>query len=331
MTANLPILRTSERAAFKRCPRFWWWAYREGWTPKVKQADALWFGIGIHEALAQWYKKGTRRGPHPADTFAEWAGDEIAYAKTYLTESFDEPVWEDTRELGIAMLEEYEHHWGKDSQWDIIAIESSFRVKITSKGQPIAIFRSRWDGVLRDKGDSRIYLLEHKTANQVVTAYLELDDQAGAYWAVAGPILRARGVLKESEEIAGIVYNFLRKRMPDKRPRNAEGLYLNKNGSVSKQQPLPQFVREYVLRSPHEHATQMQRLADEVTIMSSIRAGELPVIKNPTKECIRCAFLTPCKLHERGGTAYKTVLKADFVQKNPYEDTRESSSLNGTI
>lgn len=199
-----------------------------GYKPKGQQADALWFGIGIHEALALWYLRGKRRGPHPAETFEAWVGDEIRYAKTWLDDQYEEAVWEDAKELGIAMLNGYVDHWGKDSQWSIISVEQPFAVRISRKGEPVAIFKSRWDGVFRDLADGQIYLLETKTASQIVTAYLEMDDQGGSYWAVASEVLQAKGVLKAGEKIAGIRYNFLRKAMPDERPQNSDGLYLNK-------------------------------------------------------------------------------------------------------
>lgn len=224
----IPILRTSERATFKKCAWRWLQEYRYGYKPRGIQADALWFGIGIHNALAEWYLKGKRRGPHPADTFEAWCGDEIAWAKSYLTETFEEPVWLDARDLGIAMLEGYVDTYGKDSQWQIISVEQPFEIAIRRERQTAVIFKSRWDGVFRDLATGLILLLESKTASQIATAYLELDDQGGAYWAVAGRVLRANGVLKKNEEIGGIQYNFLRKAMPDDRPQDANGLYLNK-------------------------------------------------------------------------------------------------------
>lgn len=323
--ADLPTLRTSERAAFKRCAQRWWWEYRMGYRQRSPQADALWFGIGIHEALAQWYLKGKKRGPHPADTFDAWAGEEINFAKTYLDETFDEPVWLDAHELGIAMLEEYVSAYGKDPQWDIIAIEQPFRVRIVREKRPVAYFTSRWDGVLRDLGDGKIYLLENKTAAQIVTAYLELDDQGGSYWAVASQLLRAKGILGDGEHISGIIYNFLRKAKPDERPQNADGQYLNKDNSISKRQPPQAFVRTIVDRSPKEQATQLARIADEVTVMNAVREGIIPITKTPTKDCPRCPFWVPCGLHERGSDSYLTVLRNNFQQVDPYADNRKSA------
>ena len=223
----IPILRTSERSTFKKCVWRWLMEYRYGYKPRGFQADALWFGIGIHNALAEWYRKGKRRGPHPADTWEAWCGDEIAWAKSYLTDTFEEPVWLDARDLGTAMLEGYVDQWGKDSRWHIIAVEQPFEIAIRRDRQTAVIFKSRWDGVFRDLETGLILLLESKTATQIATAYLEMDDQGGSYWAVAGRVLRANGVLKRGEEIGGIQYNFLRKAMPDERPVNSQGLRTN--------------------------------------------------------------------------------------------------------
>jgi len=297
-----------------------------GYKQQSPQADALWFGIGIHEALALWYLKGTKRGPHPADTFEAWAGDEINFARTYLDETFDEPVWVDAKELGIAMLEQYVDYYGKDSQWKIISVEQPFRVRIMYKGTPVAYFASRWDGVLLNLEDGQIYLLENKTAAQIVTAYLELDDQGGSYWAVASHLLRQQGILKPKEQIAGIIYNFLRKAMPDERPYNEDGQYLNKDGSVSKRQPPKLFHREPVERSPLEQRTQLERIADEVAVMNAVRKGQIPVTKTPTKDCPRCPFWIPCTLHERGNQhAFHEVMKNHFRQVDPYGDMRKSA------
>ena len=327
---ELPTVRTSERGAFRRCPQKWWWAYRLGLTPKHRGADALWFGIGVHEALAKWYGKGKKRGPHPADTFLDWIGDEeaqipAAYADHERAED-ERAKYEDARELGEAMLVSYVEEYGKDEQWNVIAIEQSFSVRVTRNGEPIANFASTFDGVVYDEEDGQFYLIEHKTASSINTAYLALDDQAGAYWAVAGPLLKARGIMKEDQRLAGIQYNFLRKTKGDDRPRNEGGAYLNKDGSVSKKQPPRRYVREVVERLPVEQRSQMSRLADEVRIMNGMRSGELPVTKSTTKDCTFCEFFIMCQLHERGGDSWKEVAKADFTRRNPYEDSRKSAS-----
>lgn len=297
-----------------------------GLVPKDDDGGALWFGIGIHIALAEWYKKGKRRGPHPAETFSNWVGDEIQYIARSREEWEDRTKWEEAGELGIEMLENYVDEYGKDSRWIVIASELPFMVTITHEGKGIARFASTWDLLYRDEEDGRIYLGEHKTAGQISTPYLELDDQGGGYWALAGPYLRAKGILKPGEEIAGINYNFLRKAHKDDRPRNAHGAYLNKDGTVSKRQPPPLFVRHLVERTPSEQRSQLERFAAEVRWMNAVRDGTLPLIKNTTRDCTWCPFFDMCKLHEKGGDKYKQIMNALYVRQDPYADKRKSAA-----
>jgi hypothetical protein len=372
---DLPTLRTSERRLFKECPWAWYMAYRMGYSPKAIQADAAWFGIGVHEALAQWYKKGKRRGIHPAEFFDDWVGDEIGFAKTWLDDEFEEAVWYDARDLGVAMLEAYVERYGKDPQWHILSTEQPFQITITDHGEPVAIFKSRWDGVARDLATGKIILLEHKTASQIVTAHLENDDQGGSYFAVAGHLLRKAGVLKRGEEIEMIVYNFLRKSKPDERPRDEDGLYHNKPtkehyisallaegirtversspksgpvavdkataadlvaaasfaqievlGDISKSQPPEPFLRHPVMRTQSENATQLRKIADEVAWMNAVRDGTLPLIKSPSKACTRCPFRNPCILHDQGSDSWESILRSNFIQRDPYEDDSKTAA-----
>jgi hypothetical protein len=319
---NIPVFGTSERSCFRRCPQKWWWTYRMGLVPKGDHPDALWFGIGIHEALAQWYGKGFNRSKvHPADYFLDWCGDEerVIRRSKESWELEDGPKFEDAKLLGQAMLEQYIDEYGRDQDWEVLAVEHPFIIKVVRDGVPLAYFASTWDGVYRDANDGLVYLMEHKTAAQIMLAYLELDDQGGTYWAVADSICRGNGWISPREHLAGITYNFLRKQFPDDRPQDDQGNYLNKDGTISKRQPAPYFVRHIVDRSPKEHASQMNRMADEVAWMNAVRSGELPVIKNTTRDCTFCPFFDMCKLHERGGDAWIEFKDARFDQRDPYE------------
>lgn len=294
-----------------------------GLVPRNESPDALWFGIGVHEALAVWYKSGRQRGVQPATTFAKWCGEEERYISANYSdrdkEWFDKPKFENAKELGIAMLKGYVETYGKDSDWDVIAIEHPFKTRLVIDGEPFVEFWSTWDGVYRYLGDGRIYLMEHKTATQIQLAYLGLDDQAGSYLAVAEAYLKAKDILKPSEHIEGITYNYLRKSMPDERPQNADGQFLNKDGTVSKKQPPKYFVRQTVERTAAESKIQLVRMSNEVQWMNAVRSGEMPVIKNTTKDCTYCEFFTMCQLHERGGNGWEAFMRADFDQLNPYE------------
>lgn len=229
---NAPLLTTSERRAFKRCPARWYWEYRQGLRAS-EAAPALWFGIGIHEALAHYYGNlGYIRNLDFVDVWNTYC-DEDEMSKVIRTRPFDdaEEQWVDAKALGAQMLRGHHEKWGGDPDWDVIAIERPFQIEIPDPADPagtLALFTSTWDGVKRDRNTKRIGLMEHKTAKAISTGHLPMDDQGGSYWTFATMILRHEGVLGKRETIDEITYNFLKKAMPDDRPKDAEGYATNK-------------------------------------------------------------------------------------------------------
>lgn len=229
-------VRTSERRSFKRCQYRWLWGYKQGLKP-LREANPLWFGQGIHIALAEWYKPGFERGEHPADVFARVAaGDEKVRVPNPDFES-DQQEFSEHVAMGIDMLRRYVDTFGKDSDWEMIQPEMSFELNFPhpETGEPNWLqYNGTFDGVFRYVGESsaemaygEIWLLENKTAASIQIAHLPLDDQAGSYWALAEEVLLARGILQPGQEISGIMYNFLRKVPEDTRPKNSEGYYCN--------------------------------------------------------------------------------------------------------
>jgi hypothetical protein len=312
------ILRTSERRDLKRCPLRWWWAWRAGLTPNAVDSK-LWFGGGIHDALAQWYLAGLERGPHPAETFARWCLNEEHYIRTK-NGLFDQPKWIDARDLGLQLLIAYVDHYGRDDNWDVIATEQPFEVAIGGIG---TIYSGTFDGVYRDRRTGKIWLMEHKTANQTpATGYLELDDQAGSYYAFAEIILKHLGIMQKDEHIEGIMYNFLRKGLPDMRPQNEKGQYLNKNGTVSKVQPKPLFMRHPVFRTEKQRAKMIDEIKAEVQLIEMYRTHQLPLTYTPTKDCSwDCSFYQMCQLYQSGDD-WKEFRDAMFTRRDPYLDHR---------
>ncbi len=331
--SKVPILRTSERKAAKACLWAWWQRWRMGLVPLGTVSDALWFGTGVHIALANWYcGPALKRGPHPAETFGNWADGEIRHIKTSnrlgnAAEAFIEEKLVPAAELGRVLLEGYVAEYGRDDSWSIIRPEYSGQIDVADPDYPeeiLVIYAFTYDLLYRDLRDTRIKLEEHKTAKTISTNHLKLDDQAGSYWAIADQQLRAEGVLGSKERIWGIEYNFIRKAMPDERPRNAEGLCLNKNGTVSKLQPKPLYVREQVHRTPAERAAQIRRIQNDAIVLNAFRDGDLPLTKNPTRECSWCAYLGLCELDE-GGHDTEDYRRAMYRVQDPYADHRKST------
>lgn len=236
---NIPIIRASERVAFERCGAKWWWAWREGLVPKSEDAGPLWFGTGVHIALAKWYcGPGTKRGPEPAETWEEFARDSLAYVKT--NSDLDDASlerYEDAAELGRTMLEGYRARYGRDEHMFIVRPESTFSLMIpwpdqslyeVETGAILAEHAGTYDLVWQDLNDGGMYLEEHKTAASIQTGHLALDNQGGTYWATATGQLQKEGVLGPKQFLRGIEYNFLRKAKPDERPRDPDGYATNK-------------------------------------------------------------------------------------------------------
>jgi len=233
MTTQLEM-RTSERGSLKSCAQQWYWSQVEGLAPR-RAANPLWFGSAVHEGLASWYRPGLERGPHPVETFDKFLQGERAMI---VTNNDEEAEYVNARDLGHDMLNRYVEHYGRDDTWDVIATEKTFRVNIARPARQMfgldipaqkrwLRYVGTWDGVYRDLTTGEIWLMEHKTAASIVVAHLPLDDQAGSYWALATVVLRKSGILGPKEEIAGIMYNFLRKAPNDGRPQNSEGQYTN--------------------------------------------------------------------------------------------------------
>lgn len=235
MTVDLPLLRQSERGSFKRCPLQWWWGWHMGLRKKGPAANALWFGTGVHLALSEWYIPGVKRGVDPRETWAVWADKEIRSIKVVATRDAisEETVtaYVDARKLGLQVFDRYLNEYGQDEHMDMVSSEQTFSVRIPHPvipGEAIVILKGTFDGVHRDLRDGLFYLDETKTAMTISTDHLPIDDQAGTYWAVATHTLRRQELIGPKDELAGIIYNFLRKAENDERPMNSDGKYTNK-------------------------------------------------------------------------------------------------------
>lgn len=317
-------IRTSERRCYKRCPQRWHWTYVRG-LKAIRVANPLWFGQLIHIALAEWYRPGLKRGPHPADTFEDAIKENRLIRVPKIDNEKDEVEYIQAKNLGLNMLVNYVDFYGTDPQWYVIATERKFEYRIrklnSSKDKEKFTYTGTVDGIVQhvDTGMGRI--LEHKTAISINSDHLPLDDQAGSYWAVSKRILMDAGT---SLQMEGIEYNFLRKALKDNRPVNERGLRCNnpnkddyaraflkaglerintkkatineleqiaaKNniivfGAESKNQPSPLFERFHVFRSVEERATQLRRIKIEAWFIEESRAGNIPLYKNPTHDC----------------------------------------------
>lgn len=275
MPTPTPIMRNSERTAMLRCPARWWWSYREGLVPRSQQLGPLWFGEGIHLALALWYcGPGMRRGPEPAETWRSFVGEAIGVVKTASATEERVAQYEDAAALGVTMLEGYRALYGLDEHMDIIKAECSFSMDVpwpkgqalylVKKSSTMANFSGTWDLAYRDLRSGRPKLEEHKTAKAISTRHLALDNQGGSYWAVATRNLRSMGLIGPKETLEGVEYNFLRKSVPDDRPRDAEGYACNKPTKEDYRAAIAaKLAPADALISPKATLAQLQEMAEK--------------------------------------------------------------------
>lgn len=329
-----PIIRTSERHDFKRCPQRWWWAWREGLKPVGADSAPLWFGTGIHLAMEHFYGPGgAKRGKDMLKVWRDYArdGGTVKMRSGEMNDPTQQPEWVDALKMGEDMLTGYMEMYGSDSHVHVLAVEHPFQITIPSRStkDPSCVYAGKWDLLWRDLRDDSLWLTDHKTAADMSTKHLTLDDQAGSYWALAAQFLRAQGSIGPKDRLKGIEYNILRKyAVPeDDRPMDADGMRLNKDGSVSKKQPKPldyRYKRERVHRTAREQASQIQRIAVEAEAMEWMREDPDRLYKTPTRDCSwDCSFFNMCELQERQAD-WQEFKSMAFKQVDPYADHREA-------
>jgi len=317
---QLPMLRNSERGTFKKCRWLWDISYNRQRSTKIS-APPLRYGTLIHESLARYYIKGVKRGVNPIKTFERLYAKDVEEAYEFGWRD-DDGKWFDARELGVTMLTAYLEEYGKDEEWEVLVTEHPYATVVLHPvtGKPWFKQVGTLDGVWkhRSKKDYTV-IVDHKTAASISTGYLVLDDQAGSYWTWGVDYLHQNGLLDPKLKLNGMMFNFLRKATPDERPRDEQGYYLNKDGSVSKKQPAALFLRHYTWRDEFDRNMQRKSAMAEFREMEMARAGELSMYKTPGKmNCGGCWLLDACELHETGND-WETFLSQTSRGWNPYD------------
>jgi hypothetical protein len=318
------FLRTSERTSFKRCRFAWEIAYNMRLKPKVS-APPLRFGSLVHKAMELRYPPGIKRGPHPAETFLKEYERELDEAKSKFGFKDEDGEWHDAGALGVDMLEHYVDQYGKEDEWKVIASELAFQVPImhSKKRNETLVYVGIIDGVWQHRSTKEIVLRDWKTAKSIpakMGTHLTLDEQPGSYWSYAPDFLRSEGILKPNQRLRGIDFFYMRKAMRDLRKRNKDGHYLNKDGSVSKQQPADYFKLVPTIRAEAEQMALRQRVLAEAREHRLVRAGKLESYKNPGQmNCQGCGYAGICELHE-SGQDWESMLKATLVPWDPYAE-----------
>ena len=370
---EIPMLRTSERNDFKRCPWLWQETWLKGYGTRRVPTWA-WFGTAIHAALEVRYPIGIKRGKigDVLDAFETAVGEETGRIWQDTNAILDEQEVVDAKELGRAMLIGYVDHFGDDTEWEVIHTEQPFQINVphpTKPGKFIVVYAGTWDALWRNRKTKEFWIVDHKTrkAFPVNWTFYEINDQAGSYLWVAPEVLRHLGVFGKKDRIEGLIFNALKKKMPDNRPRNADGLCTNKPkkehyqsvldeaeipyatrdtiatlnrlveenslgpvlGDVSAVQPGDLFHREEIYRSPQERVKQARRVQQEALWMNRIRQGKAEAFKTPTEDCVRCKIYEYCQVDEQNTNEGKEIRDTILMRRDYYADHHRAMTAKG--
>lgn len=373
--ADLPILRTSERNDFKRCPWLWQETWGKGYGTR-RVPTWSWFGSSIHTGLETRYPVGVKRGKvgDMIDAFVAAVGEETGRIWTENPNAIlDEEEVVDAIELGKAMLIGYVQKFGEDTEWEVIHTEQPFQINVphpTKPGKNIVVYAGMWDLLARNRRTKEFWLWDHKTRKSFPSSweFYDINDQGGSYLWVAPEVLRHLGIFGKKDRIEGLVFNALKKTMPDSRPRDAQGRATNKPvkahyeaalsdagvaspsratiahlhllaeqagltvlGDVSARQQGDLFHRVEVYRSPQERVKQGQRVQAEALAMSLVRSGKLPAWKTPTEDCVRCKIFEYCQADEASTEEGKEIKSMLLMPRDYYSDHRRDMSNKGGI
>jgi hypothetical protein len=343
-----PMVRTSERSSFKRCVQQWQWGYVEGLKPR-DEAPALRFGSLVHKALEVRYPPGIKRGPKPAETFEKAYHAELKEAEKLWGFRDADEEWESALDLGVDMLEAYVEEYGRDEEWEVIASEMTFKVPIytpfierpgegegylqldgslSARKRVLFYYVGTMDGVWKSRMDGGVRINDYKTTKGDPERESEgktFDEQSTAYWTWGVDWLIKKKILKpkDQEALDGMLYTFLRKAKRDERPQNADGYYLNKDGSVSQKQPPSLFHRALIYRGETDRENARQRATEDAMEMARVRRGDRAVTKSPgtgypDMQCKACQFRDMCELHEVGAD-WEALRDAMMTIWNPYD------------
>lgn len=184
MTATL--YTSSRLRVLRDCLRRHYYRYELG--VQTPETEAMRFGTLVHAALEAYFLAWLR-------------GDLDARMAEALARIDASPLADMDKVRARVLVAAYDARWG-DEPWDILAVEAEFRYELG--GYTIG---GKLDGLIRDRRDGRIYVLEHKTTRQDATP-------GSPYWeklAIDGQVsIYVDGAAMLGHEIAGCVYDVLK-------------------------------------------------------------------------------------------------------------------------
>ncbi len=346
MASSKILIRTSDRASFRRCRRQWGWSsvLKRGLEPSLKPGP-FWLGSGVHYALEDFHS--TKLFKSPQDAF-------LGYCKAYRRTKLSRPDdIKELTELGLGMMEHYEA-WLKNRprlktfvHKGVHQVEVKFHIPLPVPKQfahlyDDVVYQGEFDRVVIDEERS-LWLVEYKTAAQFELGHFQTDPQVSAYcWAANTLYLKP---------ISGVIYQQHKKKIPnepkvlstgklstDKSQSTTHFLYrqalVNLYGKVDKAPNAHiDTLNEFAMKESEDHDAFIRRDwitrndhfcdAEGVKILLELEDmlnPDLPLYPNPTRECSWCNFNSPCVSMDDGSDWEADLL--DTTQPRTDEDDR---------
>jgi hypothetical protein len=336
LPAPAVIIRTSDRALFKRCRRKWHFGSALQRNRTISQPPSyFWFGTVGHFALEDYH--GYNKYGHPVEA-AKGALKAMKVASK--KNNYELPDdYQEQFELLCGVLEHYltwnagrelyKTYWyNKQPQLEVKA-----RIPIPIKpailqlaGYSKAYYEVTFDRIVESLDDGELWVQDYKFFKQFNTEHLDYDSQASSYTWGASCLY--------PKPIAGFMYLQFRKVVPELPERTSKGqittnmqvlagrtthsLYreavIDMYGDVSLAPPQYKRVlgelailehedgdafikRTKTTRTPEQIANEGQKILMELPDMLSPRLALYP---NPTKDCHwECEFRDICQMVER--------------------------------
>lgn len=296
----------SEIDSARQCPHKHQLSYRERWVSPT-ESPALTRGTRWHWIMETWYLALREGGPKRT-----YKMEVIQQAMADINQFLKRIDDEQEQRLLTYMWGEYRRCYGLDMEWEILSVEGKIEIPLPNPrgGESKFGIKLKMDLVVRDFNGS-IAVVDHKTCR--VLPYdkeYAIDDQFALYtWG-----LRQTGL-----DCAYSLHSAARTFVPaeDDRPKNSDGLSLNKDGSVSKRQPAGGLLSERFKRTRmHRTDLELENIAREVyTTLEAMWDADTRYRVPDGERCRwRCDYLEACLAGRKGLDEKKMLRTLGFVQ-----------------
>jgi hypothetical protein len=201
---SAPEIHVSDVKGFKECRWRWEWQspLHHNLEPDKPVVHFL-LGRAVHYALEQYYEGNDALIAY--EEYMEKDLDLITHLDTMPDEDKSKIIT--NVQLGRGMIAHY-LTWApaRDSIWEVLSTEMTFDVPRTDRNLEYQL-SGRFDGVWRKKSDGSLWIKEFKTSASHDYDWIYRDEQPMVYAYAAEHIF--------DQPIAGILYTFMFKKVPD--------------------------------------------------------------------------------------------------------------------